>query len=795
MFKNHLKIAWRNLVKNKKYSFINLVGLSIGMACYILIALFIQYEISFDRHHEKADRIYRIAQQQIGNEYRGTDKFALAPLPLSEALVNDYPEVEAVANVNQDFTLLVNGAESYPEQGLLTDANFFDVFSVPLLQSNQEAIFEDINTIVLTESLSKKIFGSESPIGKSLSYAANRNMIVTGLIPDPPKNQHLNYSYLVSYKIRGYYPQDVGNWVSNNYHAYLTLKEGSDYLALQKKMKSYDAIAKPAYEALGFKFSPNYLLQPLKDIHLYSNMNMEIGTNGDIRYIYLFGAIALIILVLASINYINLAIAKSAKRAKEVGVSKVLGAKKGSLIVQFLGESFLLTVASAVVAIVITYAVLPSFNTLLNQEIPFDFVGSWWVLSLMVFIALLIGVFSGLYPAFILSSLSPVKALKGNFMKDKKEGGFLRNTLVVGQFVVAIALAIGSVIIYQQLSFIQNKKLGYSKEQVIHVPYFNEEIGQRKELIRQQLLNHPSIKKASISTQLPMNITSQGIVNEWDGNNGSEELFVYRCYVDRHFMDLFEMEMVEGRPFAKDFPSDSVPSYILNEAAVKKMGWKTAEGKRFRDGTVIGVVKDFHLQTFDLTIEPLFITMPNIAQLDNFGQVILKVDLQDYASTKTFIENTLGEIVPLANFEARFMEDSYTQLYDKETRLSRVFNIFTVLALFIAAMGLFGLVSYNVIQRTKEIGIRKVLGSSVIGIMNLVAKDFLRLVVVAILIAIPIAFYVMNNWLQDYVYRTEIKWWVFLLVGVGAITISFITICFQSFQAANANPVKSLRTE
>ncbi|RNC92332.1 MAG: ABC transporter permease [Allomuricauda sp.] len=795
MLKNHIKIAWRNLVKNKKYTIINLAGLSIGMTCYLLISLFIQYEVSFDRHHEKADSIYRIAQRQIGNEYRGTDKFALAPLPLSEALQNDYPEVEAVTNLNQDFTLLVNGHESYPEQGLSTDSSFFEVFSVPLLQGDREAVFQDINTIVLTESLSKKIFGTVSPIGKSILYARNRNMTVAGVIPDPPKNQHLIYSYLVSYKIRGYYPQDVDNWVSNNYHAYLSLKEGSDYLALQEKMKSYDAIAKPAYEALGFKFFPNYLLQPLKDIHLHSNMNMEIGANGDIRYIYLFGAIALIILVLASINYINLATAKSAKRAKEVGVSKVLGAKRGSLILQFMAESFLLTIVSVAIAITIAIFVLPSFNTLLNQDIPFDFVGSWWILSLMVFVALLIGIFSGLYPAFFLSSLSPVKALKGNFTKNQKEGGFLRNTLVVGQFVVAIALGIGSIVIHQQLSYIQNKKLGYSKEQVVHVPYFQEEIGQRKELIRQQLLNHPKVKKVSISTQLPMNITSQGIVNEWEGNNGSQELYVYRCYIDRHFMDLFEMELVEGRAFSNEFPSDSVPSYILNEAAIKKMGWKTAVGKRFRDGSVIGVVKDFHLQTFDLTIEPLFITMPNTVQLDNFGQVILKIDPSEYSSTKSFIEKTLKDIVPLVNFEARFMEDSYAQLYDKETRLGRVFNVFTLLALFIAAMGLFGLVSFNVVQRTKEIGIRKVLGSSVIGIMNLVAKDFLKLVLIAIIIAVPIAFYIMNNWLQDYAYRTEIKWWVFILVGIGTMALSFVTICFQSFKAATVNPVKSLRTE
>ncbi len=795
MFKNHIKIAWRNLTKNKQYAVINLAGLSVGMACYILIALFIQFELSYDRHHQKADRIYRIAQQQPGNEYRGTDKFALAPLPLSEALVLDYPEVEAVTNVNQDFTLLIKGEESFGEQGLATDSHFFDVFSVPLVQGNRNDILNDPNTIVLTESLSKKLFGTDSPLGKSILYARNRNMTVVGIVPDPPKNQHLNYSYIISYKIRGYYPNDVGNWVSNNYHAYLALKEGSDYLTLQEKMKRYDEIAKPGYEQLGFNFYPHYFLQPLKDIHLHSNMNMEIGANGDIRYVYLFGAIALIILFLASINYINLATAKSAQRAKEVGVSKVLGAKKRNLTVQFLAESFLLTIASVLIAIGITFLVLPFFNTLLAQEIPFDVVGSWWIIALMIFVALLIGVLSGLYPALFLSALSPVRALKGDFMKSHKNGSFLRNALVVGQFIVAVSLAIGSIVIHQQLSYIQNKKLGYTKEQIVHVPYFQNEISAKRDVIRNQLLSHPKINKVSISTQLPMNITSQGIVSEWEGNKGDEDLYIYRCYVDHHFIDLFEMEIVEGRTFSNKIPSDSSAAYILNESALKKMGWKTAAGKKFRDGTVIGVVKDFHLQTFDLTIEPLFMTMPSIAQLDNFGQVILKMDTEDFASTKGFIEKTMKAVVPMVNYEARFMEDSYAQLYDKEARLGKAFRVFTLLALFIAAMGLFGLVSFNVVQRTKEIGIRKVLGSSVIGIVNLVAKDFLKLVLLAIVLAVPIAFLVMNDWLQDYAYRTKIQWWVFLLVGIATIGISFITIYFQSFKAASSNPVEILRTE
>ncbi|NJB70229.1 putative ABC transport system permease protein [Saonia flava] len=795
MFKNYVKIAWRNLVKNKMYSAINLTGLTIGMTCFILIALFIQFETSFDKNHEKADWIYRIAQQQKGNEYRGTDLFALAPLPLSEALMADFPEVESVTNLNLGGGLLVKNNKSFAERGLYTDENVFDVFTIPLIQGIGKEALEDPNSIILTESLAKKIFGDTPPIGQSILFGNETPLTVSGIVMDPPKNQHFNYSYIVSYKITDYYPNDVGSWASNNYHAYLTLAEGFDYKELEQKMISYKKFTVPAYKQYNLNFFPTFLLQPIKDIYLHSKMNMEIGVNSDIRYIYFFSFIALIILFLASINYMNLATAKSAQRAKEVGVSKVLGASKKHMVVQFLGESFILTLFSLLLAIMLAKLLLPSFNGLLNKEIPFAIVGNWWAFVGMLFIALIIGVLSGLYPALFLSAVNPIKALKGNFLKSHKEGAFLRNSLVVGQFVVAMVLAIGSIVIYQQLEFVQNKNLGYTKEEVVHVPYFEKEIAEKEDLIRSQLLSHPRINKVSFSTQLPMNVTSQGIVRDWEGNADNQEIFIYRTYVDYDFLDLFEMELIEGRGFSKEFYTDSTEAYVLNEAAVKKMGWTSAAGKKFHDGKVIGVVKDFHLQTFDLAIEPQYMTMRNIPQLRNFGQVILKIDTNNYKNTKEFIEKTMKAIVPLAPYEARFMVDSYSQMYDSETRLGRAFSVFTFLALFIAGMGLFGLVSFHVLKRTKEIGIRKVLGSSVFGIVNLLAKDFLKLVVIALVIATPIAYYFMNNWLMDYAYRIDIQWWVFVLVGMGISLVAFTTISFQSVKAARSNPVKSLRTE
>jgi len=794
MLKNYLKIAWRNLIKNKVYSLINLSGLTIGMICFILIALFIQYELSYDTYHEKSNRIYRIVQQQKGNNYSGTDMFALAPLPLGDAMLKDFPEVEEVTNLNLGNLILSKDEDIFLELGLLTDPSIFNVFTIPVLQGKGKEALEQPETIVLTESLAKKIFGTSQALGKLLQLNNNTTLTVRGIVADPPKNQHFSYSYILSNKLSRFYDLDVGNWVSNNYHSYISLKPSANYKDLERQMSKYEKFTKSAYQNEGLTFYPKFKLQPLKDIHLYSNMNSELGPNGNMRSLLLFLGIAFIILILASVNYMNLATVKSAQRAKEVGISKVLGAQKRQLIAQFLGESFLLTFVSFFIALVLVRLLLPAFNTLLNKTIPFEIGNNWWTLAAMVFIALLVGSFSGLYPAFFLSSANPVKALKGNFLKGHKEGISLRNGLVIGQFVIAIGLVIGSVVIYQQLQFIKNKELGYTKQRVVHVPYNGGEISEKENIIRAELLKHPKIDKVSISTQLPLSVTSNGPVDTWEGNHTKEQLYLYRTYVDYHFIDLFEMNLIEGRNFNKEIASDST-AYILNQSAVKALGWSDAIGKTFNDGVVIGVLEDFHLQTFDLPIEPLFMILRDEDFSKNYGQVILKVTMDNFEETRTFIEKTLKSVVPSAPYDIQFMEDSYAFLYDKETRLGSAFTIFSFLALFIAGMGLFGIVSFNVLQRTKEIGIRKVLGCSVTGIVKLVSQDFLKLILIALTIATPISYYFINIWLQNFAYKVKIEWSLFVIVGAASIAIAFITISFQSIKAAMANPIKSLRTE
>jgi len=796
MFKNYFKVAWRSMLKQKLYSFINLLGLTIGMTCFILIALYIQYELSYDQHHEKADQIYRIYQQQKGNAFRGTDLFAVSPEPLAPAMKETFPEVEAAATISTKYDLLSYKDKAFSPRVLYADKNVFDVFTIPMVKGIGAKALEDPNSILLSESLAQKFFGNESPIGKNLVFDNDRPLTVRGVFEDVPENQHFLFEFIISLKNYGDYKFDVGRWGSNNYDTYVVLTEGADYKALEEKLVVFDEFIESAYDNVPFR--AEFFLQPIQDIHLNSNINFNPLPSADIRYIYLLTSIAFIILLLAAINYMNLATARSVKRSKEVGMRKVLGARKIQLVVQLLGESFLLTSISFILAFGLVYVLLPFFENMMDQPIPFDIVGSRWLLIGMLSTALLVGGLSGLYPAVFLSAVSPVKAFKGTFLKKFSRGTALRNVLIVGQFTAAIVLAISSVVVYQQLQYIQNKKLGLNRDQVVYVPFWFEEIDENTEIIRNELLAHPKIKKMTKSTVLPLDSGNQGIIQKWEGNSGEEEFYCYRNYVDYHFLDLYEIGLIEGRNFSLAHPTDSTSSYILNESAVDAIGWtpEAAIGKGFREGRVIGVVKDFHFQPMDLKIEPLFMMLrTDSTNYGNYGNIAMKVEMDDLENTLAHVRQTFKNIAPAIPFEYHFLDESFDKLYESEQRLGKAFTIFTILALLIACIGLFGLVSYTVVQRTKEIGIRKVLGASVVNIVELLSKDFLKMVIIALVLAGPIAWYAMRQWLNDFAYRIDIQWWVFVLAAVGAIGVSVLTVSFQSVRAALANPINSLRNE
>ncbi len=791
MFQNYFKVAYRNLLKSRLYSFINIFGLTIGMTCFILIALYIQYELSYDDHHEKADQIYRIAQVQKGNIFRGTDRFALVPAPLTSALKEEFPEIKAATTLRVNEMLLAHDEKVFYEHGLFSDEYVFDVFTFPLLDGIGKEALKDPKSIILTESLAKKYFPGESPIGKTMLFQNKRLLTVKGIIEDVPKSQHFTFDYITSVKNFSYYNAD--QWNRNSYYAYAVLPAGYDYKELEEKLVILDRkyLNRNNNEPL---IKSKFFLQPLKDIHLHSHINFEINANGDIRYIYLFASIAFIIILLASINYMNLATARSALRVKEAGLRKAIGANRVQLVYQMLGESFLVTLLSFSIAIVLVIMLLPAFNQLLNQPITISFSSNRWLLIGILLTALLIGGFSGLYPAMFLSAVSPVKALKGGFVKNYKGSANLQNTLVVGQFTAAIVLMICSVVIYQQLNYIQNKKLGYNREQVIYVPYRDREIYENATTIRTKLLSHSQIDKISFARYMPLNMISSSTINDWEGNNNQETYYFYSNHVDYDFIDLFEMELVEGRDFSPDYYTDSISSYIFNESAVKILGWESAVGKEFNGGQVVGVVRDFHFQPFDLAIEPLYLVIGLDAN-KNTGNIAIKVKMSELDNTLAYIQQTLKSIVPQAPFEYRFMDEAYNQLYQSERQFGQAFNIFTLLALVIACIGLFGLVAHNVLHRTKEIGIRKVLGATVSNIVGMFSKDFLMLVIIATVIAFPIAWWGMSKWLEDFVYRIDINWSIFVLAGVLAVGISFLTVSFQSIKAAKANPVESLRSE
>jgi len=793
MLHTYFKIGFRSLNKHRFFSLINITGMTIGMTCFILIALYIQYESSYDSQHEKLDRIYRVAQLQEGNDFRGSNRYAVTPLPLIPAIRETFPEVEAATTLELNFALFAHDKQVYYEQGLYADEHLFDVFSYPIIEGVGAEALQDPNGMLVTESFAKKYFGEASPLGQTLVMDHEHPLVIKGVLEDIPKNQHFHFDYIASHTKLPWYKDDLGVWNSNNYRSYVVLAEGIDYKAFEPKLSAFDTYTEAAYA--NFPFQPEYFLQPLRDIHLHSNINMEMTANGDMRYIYLSASIAFIILLLAAINYINLATARSAGRAKEVGMRKVLGAKTGQLVSQFIAESILITLFSFGIAIALAYLLLPAFNQVVDKAIIFSLDSNRFAFMVMLVIALLLGTLSGLYPAILSSAVAPVNALKGKWMKRQKDGAFLRQALVVGQFAAAIILAIGSVVIYQQLRYIQDKKLGFNRDQIVYVNYNEVDLYNKVPTLKSELLKHPQIEQVSVSSFLPLNINSQTIVDNWDGNRTQEELWIYRNHIDYDYVDLFEMEIVEGRNFSPNHPNDSTDSYILNEAAVKALGWESAVGKKFNGRKVIGVLKDFHFQPLDLAIEPIFISFRRKEISFYTTNIIIKGKMDDTDEAIAHIQETLNTFIPQVPFDHRFLDDSYNQLYKSEKQFGQVFNIFTCIALFIACMGLFGLVTHKVIQRTKEIGIRKVLGASVTNIVSLISKDFLQLVLVAAIIAIPVAWWGSHQWLQDFAYRIDIGWETFLLISVLAIGLAFLTVSTQAVRAATASPADTLNAE
>ena len=794
MIKSYFRIGIRNLLKSKGYSAINIGGLAVGLASFIIIMLYVQHEFSYDRFYKNADRIYRVYQKQPANVYLGSDYFAVTPAPLASVLEAECPEVVNATSVKEGSALLGIADQRFWERGMAGDSHFFEVFAFPFIQGNPKFALKDPKSIVLTKSLATKIFGPEDPVGQSLNYQNKEPYTVTGVINDPPSNSSFQFSYIVNILSNEWYGEQIkkSTFNNNSFHTFFVLAEGANPQELEKKFPALLEKYRDPKEYAEHPFKAEFLIQELTAMYLSSAMNFEIGLKGNQQYVYLFSAVALIVLLLACVNYMNLAIARSIKRAREVGLRKVVGAVRSQITVQFLGESILIAFLSLLLAIAISYLLLPVFGSLMERSIELNFIQNKLLIPGLLLLVILVGLFSGSYPAFVMSSLRPIQVLKGK-MDGKLSGFRLQRWLIVAQYAASIALIIGSFVIYQQLDYIRHKPLGYDKQNVLVIQareYSNYEA------LYNEWKNHPGVISITSSGNLPTNVTSSTIINQKEGSD-KIGLAIYEFYVDYDFLSGFGIKLIAGRSFSRDIKSDNDEGYVINETAAKALGWKPEEaiGKQFNrdlDGvkTVIGVVKDFHMHSMHLPIEPLMISLrPNQS-----GYISIKLRPENLPETIAYVEASAKKYSPYP-FEYQFLEDYFNQLYQSETKLGEIFGFFTVVSILIASLGLFGLAAFASDQRAKEIGIRKVLGASTKSIVMLLSKNFLSLIILAFIISIPIAWYGMDKWLQDFAYRIELEWWMFVGAGFLALFIANLAISYQSIKAGLANPVTSLRSE
>ncbi|QHT72181.1 FtsX-like permease family protein [Rhodocytophaga rosea] len=806
MIRNYITIAFRNLMRKKAFSAINIAGLSIGLAVFLLIVLFVQDELSYDRYSAHADRMYRVYMKgRIG----GNDiQNAFVGRPAGQALVNDYPFVESATRIDENGTYIVSYKDKKfkEEQVAFADANFFENFSIPLLKGSAKTVLTEPNSVVITQTIAKKYFGLEDPVGKMLKMGKDGLFKVTGVCADVPMQSHFHYTLFASLITIDRDPNV--KWLSSGAYTYLLLKEGTRPETFEAKnqeivekylgseIQEFMGISLEEFERTGGQLG--FFLQPITDIHLYSDMENEIEANSDSKYIYIFSAIALFILTLACVNFMNLSTAQSAERAKEVGIRKVLGSVKSQLIRQFLTESILLTVIALLVSFVLVILLLPGFNQLAGKTLSLFSLEYTWLLGGSLLLSLIVGFLAGLYPAFFLSSFQPVSVLKGKLLKGYK-GNWLRSSLVVFQFVVSISLLIGTSVVYRQLQYIQNKKLGFDKEQVLIVQ--DTYLLEKSQAFRNELLQDPQITRASFAGYLPAgasNSATDGFQPEGSINQTST-FRIKTYYIDEEYLPTLGIQLKQGRNFSREFGTDK-EAVLINEAAAAQFGFKNPIGQRISDlgdgspgskrtHTIIGVVQNFHHESLRHRIAPLVMYYDA-----DIYQIALRVQTNDLPGLIKSVEQTWKKYSDMP-FTYSFLDDRFDNMYQAEQKIGQIFAVFACLAIVIACLGLFGLVAFVTAQRTKEIGIRKVLGASIPSIVSLLSKDFIKLVLIAFAIATPLAWYAMHQWLQDFAYQVDIGMSIMAMAGIIALLIALLTVSFQAIKAALADPVRSLRSE
>lgn len=805
MFRNYLVTAFRNLFKSRGLSVINIAGLSVGMAACILILMFIRDELSYDTYHEKSDRIYRLA---VDYKLR-SDEARIATVGASTAaeLVSLFPEVENAVRFRVYGDLVVQyEKKSFREsRAVYVDPSFFEIFSVPLIAGDPGAALNEPFSVVLTKETAVKYFGSEDALGKTLLIENRDDYQVTGIIDKIPDNSHFHFDMLMS--MSSTEESRTPSWLSLNFQTYLLLKPDADPQALEAKLPDlvFDQVGKQLQKMTGIPpkliFASGvirfrFFLQPLRDIHLHSHLMVEFEPNSDIKYIYIFSVIALFILMIASINFVNLATARSAGRAKEVGVRKVLGSQRAQLIRQFSVESLFFSSLSMLLALLIVGLFLPLFNHLSGKSLTMSHLGSLIPVGVIILITLLTGLLSSLYPSLLLSGFSPSRVLKGD-LKQAMKSGKLRSALVVFQFTASIVLVIGTIVIYRQMHYIQHKKLGYEKEQVLVLDNATL-LGESVQTFKEDMLNHPDFRLGTVSSYLPVPSGRNGMsfFPEGDVQN---TVSVQMWRVDLDYIPTLGMSIAQGRNFSEEFGTDD-SAVVINQSMSRELGWDKPVGKRLstilsEEGdratyTVVGVVNDFHYESLRDNIAPLVLCLGYSPDYISF-----RIGTEDIVQAISALQQKWKEYLPLQPFEYFFLDDRFDSVYRAERRIGEISGVFSGLALMIGCLGLFGLASFTAEQRTKEIGIRKILGASVASIMRLLLREYLLLIALANVLAWPAAYYMMRVWLREFAFRAPFSLWIPLTAGAAAIAIAFLAVGFQALKTAVSNPIQSLRNE
>ncbi len=801
MLKNYFKVAFRNLNRNRVYAFINILGLALGLTVTILVFMFVKDETSYDKHWSDSDRIYRtgIKADMMGQKMDAP----VSPSPMAQALRTEFQDVEAATRLNtvrQEILMRHEQTKVYVQKGVYVDSTFFSVFDYEFVHGEPKTALNEPNAIVLTEETARKLFGDENAMGGIVNYDNRRDYIVKGIVKAPIGHAHFTFDMFMA-------QNDIRNiWISNNFFTYVKLKENTDLASFEVEMRdnfikkiepNVETFLKVTMEEFienGNSFE--YQLQPLQSIHLHSHKDWEIQQNGNIIYVYVFIGIAMLVILIAGINFMNLSTARSGKRAKEVGVRKVSGASRNMLIVQFLTESIIQSFMALFLAFILVELFLPGFNNVMDTNLNLFNDYLWQTVGFTLLVTMCYGLFAGSYPAFFLSGFKPVSVLKGDLTKTKG-GAMLRKSLVVTQFAASIILIIGMIIIFQQISYLHSKDIGFKGDQVLIVPIQTDQMTENFRNYKDIFLKNSAVQSVSRASYFPGDTPNQ---NMFVLEGTEEQLPLWNMEVDFDFFKTLDVQLSEGRLFDIEKDNDSIPTFILNETAIRSLNVENAVGKRMghfhgeegelRYGNIVGIVKDFHIEGFEQPIRPMVLSVSNQVWFTAF-----KISPENMNSTIAYLEKEWNKLEPSHPFRYTFLDEKFGSMFKQQENFGSMFLYLTILAIIISSMGLYGLASYTAEQRTKEIGVRKVLGASVGQIMNMLNKDFMKLVLIANIFAWPISYLLAKDWLSNFSYQIDIPILPFLFATLVALIIALITVSTQSYMAANSDPVDALKYE